>query len=72
MCEKPVDPELEPKLRLQTACCYYCGYSWLVYVYVSVGKNVYAPLFLVLEKIYGYMERAGGEGGVDGLECVIG
>lgn len=40
MCEKRVDPELEPKLGLQTACCYYCGYSWLVCVYVSVGKNV--------------------------------
>lgn len=43
--------------------------------YVSVGKNArysYAPLFLVLEEIYGYMERAGGDGGVDGLECVIG
>lgn len=40
-----------------------------------MGKNVhyyYAPLFLVLEKILGCMERPGGDGGVDGLECVIG
>lgn len=44
-------------------------------VYVSVGTNVcyyYAPLFLVLEEIYGYMKRIGGDGGVDGLECVTG
>lgn len=58
MCEKRVDPELVPKLRAAIIVVI-PGWS----VYVSVGKNNYAPLFLVLEKIYGYVERAGGEGG---------
>lgn len=58
MCEKRVDPELVPKLRAAIIVVI-PGWS----VYVSVGENNYAPLFLVLEKIYGYVERAGGEGG---------